>query len=400
MRNQYLRKILDLKAKRAQHLQNAAAANDGGEIETYDKEMAEAKKLKDEIDRLQAVVDQMGDEPTPSAPQVAVPTDPGAGADVRASREYARAFAWAVTNGVNPRNARSVGGDQVGLLMNALTETGGDPEGSKGGFLVPVDMETRIRELRRSMVALSNLFHRESVTTSTGWRPVDTAPAEGFTLIGEMSQIPNAEEPKFRRVDYTIKKYGGFIPVSNDLLEDNTAGLLEYLARWFAKKGVLTENTLLLGLLNKLVPTAAAAGEELETLKTVLNATLDPSIAQSAQIITNQNGFNYLDLLVDGHDRPLLQPDPTQPTRKLFAGHAVTVLSNAQLKNAAGGAPVYIGDYDQYGTLFVRKGLEVQSTAVGGDAWRTDSTEIRGIARYDAQVMDTEAAAMVTLAEA
>lgn len=400
MRNQYLRKILDLKAKRAQHLQNAAAANDGGEIETYDKEMAEAKKLKDEIDRLQAVVDQMGDEPTTSAPQVAVPTDTGAGADVRASREYARAFAWAVTNGVNPRNARSVGGDQVGLLMNALTETGGDPEGSKGGFLVPVDMETRIRELRRSMVALSNLFHRESVTTSTGWRPVDTAPAEGFTLMGEMSQIPNAEEPKFRRVDYTIKKYGGFIPVSNDLLEDNTAGLLEYLARWFAKKGVLTENTLLLGLLNKLAPTAAAAGEELETLKTVLNATLDPAIAQSAQIITNQNGFNYLDLLVDGHDRPLLQPDPTQPTRKLFAGHAVTVLSNAQLKNAAGGAPVYIGDFDQYGTLFVRKGLEVQSTAVGGDAWRTDSTEIRGIARYDAQVMDTEAAAMVTLAEA
>ena len=400
MRNQYLRKILDLKAKRAQHLQNAAAANDGGEIETYDKEMAEAKKLKDEIDRLQAVVDQMGDEPTPSTPQVAVPPDTGAGADVRASREYARAFAWAVTNGVNPRNARSVGGDQVGLLMNALTETGGDPEGSKGGFLVPVDMETRIRELRRSMVALSNLFHRESVTTSTGWRPVDTAPAEGFTLMGEMSQVPNAEEPKFRRVDYTIKKYGGFIPVSNDLLEDNTAGLLEYLARWFAKKGVLTENTLLLGLLNKLSPIAAAAGEELETLKTVLNATLDPAIAQSAQIITNQNGFNYLDLLVDGHDRPLLQPDPTQPTRKLFAGHAVTVLSNAQLKNAAGGAPVYIGDYDQYGTLFVRKGLEVQSTAVGGDAWRTDSTEIRGIARYDAQVMDTEAAAMVTLAEA
>lgn len=400
MRNQYLRKILDLKAKRAQHLQNAAAANDGGEIETYDKEMAEAKKLKDEIDRLQAVVDQMGDEPTPSAPQVAVPPDTGAGADVRASREYARAFAWAVTNGVNPRNARSIGGDQVGLLMNALTETGGDPEGSKGGFLVPVDMETRIRELRRSMVALSNLFHRESVTTSTGWRPVDTAPAEGFALMGEMSQIPNAEEPKFRRVDYTIKKYGGFIPVSNDLLEDNTAGLLEYLARWFAKKGVLTENTLLLGLLNKLSPIAAAAGEELEALKTVLNATLDPAIAQSAQIITNQNGFNYLDLLVDGHDRPLLQPDPTQPTRKLFAGHAVTVLSNAQLKNAAGGAPVYIGDYDQYGTLFVRKGLEVQSTAVGGDAWRTDSTEIRGIARYDAQVMDTEAAAMVTLAEA
>ena len=400
MRNQYLRKILDLKAKRAQHLQNAAAANDGGEIETYDKEMAEAKKLKDEIDRLQAVVDQMGDEPTTSAPQVAVPTDTGAGADVRASREYARAFAWAISNGVNPRNARSFGGDHVGLLLNALTETGGEPVGSDGGFLVPVDMETRIRELRRSMVALSNLFRRETVTTRTGWRVIDKAPNAGFAQVDEMGEIPEAEKPKFTKVDYTIKDYAGFIPVSNDLLEDNTAGLLEYLARWFAKKGVLTENTLLLGLLGKVNPTAAAAGEELETIKTALNATLDPAIAASAQIITNQNGFNYLDLLVDGHDRPLLQPDPTQPTRKLFAGHRVTVLSNDQLKNATGGAPIYIGDFEQYGTLFVRKGLEVESTRVGGTAWRSNSTEIRGIVRLDAQAIDGAAVAALTLAEA
>ncbi|MGQ0455225.1 phage major capsid protein [Bacillus sp. SS-TM] len=34
--------------------------------------------------------------------------------------------------------------------------------------------------------------------------------------------------------------------------------------------------------------------------------------------MTNQDGFNYLDQLEDKDGRPLLQPDPTNPTRKLL----------------------------------------------------------------------------------
>ncbi|PEQ57037.1 phage major capsid protein, partial [Bacillus cereus] len=63
-------------------------------------------------------------------------------------------------------------------------------------------------------------------------------------------------------------------------------------------------------------------------LKTTLNVTLDPAFVAAANIFTNQDGFNYLDQLEDKNGRPLLQPDPTNPTRKLFAGKPVIVLSN------------------------------------------------------------------------
>ena len=43
-------------------------------------------------------------------------------------------------------------------------------------------------------------------------------------------------------------------------------------------------------------------------------------------------------------------------------------------------------------TLFMGKSLEVASTNIGGNAWSTDSVEVRGIMRMDAQKMDGEAA--------
>ncbi len=72
-------------------------------------------------------------------------------------------------------------------------------------------------------------------------------------------------------------------------------------------------------------------------------------------------------------------------------------MSNAVLPSTDGAAPLYIGDFKQYGTLFRRKNLEIASTQIGGNSWNTDSTEVRGIMRIGAETYDTEAATAVTL---
>jgi HK97 family phage major capsid protein len=54
--------------------------------------------------------------------------------------------------------------------------------------------------------------------------------------------------------------------------------------------------------------------------------------------------------------------------------------------------PVYVGDYKVFATLFRGKNLEVASTNIGGNAWATDSTEVRGIMRIDVKKLDTAAA--------
>lgn len=62
--------------------------------------------------------------------------------------------------------------------------------------------------------------------------------------------------------------------------------------------------------------------------------------------------------------------------------------------------PIYVGNYKALGTLFVRRGIEVAATDVGGDAWATDSYELRGLCRMTAVAMDKNAAFKSTIAAA
>ena len=208
----------------------------------------------------------------------------------------------------------------------------------------------------------------------------------------------SGDQPAFAKVTYTLTKYGLIVPVSNELLSDEVANLMEYLARWFAKKQVLTENGLLITALKTLTASAlgSATVDAIAALKGVLNKSLEPMIAANAVIITNQDGFDALDQLVDEMGRGLLQPDPTNSTVMRVLGHQIVKVSNAQLPDTEvstkDNAEFFIGDMREFATLFSRQPLEVASTDIGGSAWRSDSTEVRGISRTCVSKFDTAAA--------
>ncbi len=130
----------------------------------------------------------------------------------------------------------------------------------------------------------------------------------------------------------------------------------------------------------------------MSALKKILNKSLDPAISASAVIITNQDGFDALDQLVDLNGRGLLQPDPTNATLYRMFGRRVVAVSSAQLPNTSNKPEFFIGDFKEFATLFRKKGLEVASTDIGGSAWATDSTEVRGIARLAVTKFDAGAA--------
>ena len=312
--------------------------------------------------------------------------------EIRKSNEYVRAFAYALRNGITPRNGR--GNEHVKVLFDALTEGGGATPGEDGGFLVPIDIDNQINELKRALAPLAPFFSGETVTAPTGWRVIDTAPTTGMTQVNEMATIPKDDQPAFQKVPYALDKYGLIVPVSNELLSDEVANLMGYLARWFAKKEVITENNLIITALKTLTPAAmgSATIDPISALKTILNEELDPAIAAGAIILTNQTGFNALDQLTDEMGRGLLQPDPTNSTIKRALDRRVVVASNAVLANVDSKAPFFVGDGMEFGTLFRKSNREVASTNIGGNAWATDSTEVRGISRmcftkFDAAAM-------------
>jgi len=372
--------------KLAQDAGNTSVAMD--EIQKQQDAIAE---MNNRMAALQASYDALKEGQQAGLKPAAVPAEPKSRKAMRASNEYARAFCYAVRNGINPRNG--YGNENVRILFDAMSEGGGSPAGTDGGFLVPEDIDNSIHELRRELNPLAPLFSEETVTAPTGWRVIDTAPTSGFTAVDEMGTVPSDDQPAFAKVSYSLAKYGLILPISNELMKDEDANLMAYISRWGAKKLVLTENSILITLLKTLAASALVTGTESPeaSIKKILNKTLDPAISASAVIITNQTGFDALDQLTDDTGRGLLQPDPTNATLLRIFGRRIVKVSDAQLPNTSSKPEFFIGDFKEFATIFRKEGFEVATTDVGGNAWAKDMTEVRMITRLAASKFDASA---------
>lgn len=384
------KRLLDLQAKAKAIVDRMKAADKAGDQAAFDAAQAELAPISAEIVRVKALM-QAEENATPE-PENNTPAQGAPGAPVN-SNECIHAFCECVRAGA--------AGDRTRYLQNAdivhrAVKNEGMTEGTPadGGLIVPSDIQTMIREEMRALNPLSELFTVETVSTNTGSRVRDTAPTNGFTKVAEMGTISKDDKPAFAKVEFTVEDYALIVPVSNDLLKDTDQNLLAYLSRWLGKKAVITEDKLLLTLLTALDGSAASITETgaLKAIKKMVNVTLDPIFGVSASFLTNQSGFNFLDSLEDGNGRPLLQVNPADRTQYMVGGRAVHVVSDAVLPNNTT-APLYVGDFKSFGTLFRRQAMEIASTNVGGNAWNTNSTEVRAITRLAVAKFDDKAVA-------
>jgi len=267
-----------------------------------------------------------------------------------------------------------------------------DPDGDTG-IIVPEDVQTRINKLMRTLNDLSRHIRIEKVNTLSGSRVLekdeDMVP---FAVVDEYGEIEEIDNPKFTPVSYQLIKRAGFLPLTNELLKDTDQNILAYVTNWIAKKHVITKNSLIISILNSL---SKKGLKDIKAIKKVLNVDLDPAISLSSTIITNQDGFHWLDEQDDENGRPLLQEDITRPGKKLFKGRPIVVVSNRTLPSTGTStvkAPFIVGNFKELMVLFTRGVYELASTNIGGDAWRRDSTELRTIVRDDCVKWDTEAA--------
>lgn len=391
------KKLLDLLAKKKAIVDKMRTADAAADQAAFDAAQAELAPVDEEIARVRAIMAAEEGEPEPEGE----PAPAGAGRTAANSNECIHAFCECIRAGAANDRQRLV--ENRDIVHRAVRNEGGMTEGTPadGGLIVPADIQTQIFEQMRALNPLSELFSIENVTSNTGSRVMDTAPTKGFTKVAEMAAISKDDKPAFTKIEFTVEDYALIVPVSNDLLADTDQNLLAYLSRWLGKKAVLTENALLLALLTALDGSAApiAADGALKFIKTLVNTKLDPIFGAGASFLTNQSGFNFLDTLEDGNGRPLLQVNPADRTQYMVGGRAVHVVSDAVLPNKTT-APLYVGDFKSFGTLFRRQPMEIASTNIGGNAWATNSTEVRAITRLAAKTFDAKAvqAGKITLA--
>lgn len=292
---------------------------------------------------------------------------------------------------------RTVSSEQRSVISEyekraVMNEGGTNPAIPDGdaGLVVPQDIQTTINTLMREWNDLSQYVNVQNVNTLSGSRVLETdADMTPFADVDEYGTIAATDNPKFTPITYSVKKRAGFLPLTNELLADNDANLLQYVTTWIARKAAHTRNTHIITLLKTLTPQALA---NLAAINKVLNVTLDPAISRSAILLTNQDGFDWLDNQVDGMGRPMLSDDITQPGRKMYKGRPIAVAPNRILATTTNLAPIFIGDLKQLVVLFNRRFFELASTKEGGDAWRRDTTEMRTIMRDDYKKWDSAAA--------
>jgi HK97 family phage major capsid protein len=273
-------------------------------------------------------------------------------------------------------------------FRNAMKEGTGED----GGYTVPQDIQTKINELRESKDALQNLITVEPVTTLSGSRVFKKRSQQtGFVEVPEGGTITEKATPQFTVLQYQVKKYAGFFRVTNELLKDSTEAIVNTLIRWIGDESRVTRNKLILSVLNSKAKTAIA---DVDDIKAALNVQLDPVFRYTSSVITNQDGFNWLDTQKDANGNYLLQPSVSSPTGKQLFGVPVVVVSNKDLPSdttSGTKAPIIIGDLKEAIVMFDRQKVEVMSSDVAMDAFETDATLWRAIEREEVKMRDDEA---------
>lgn len=290
----------------------------------------------------------------------------------------------------------------VADAIRAVAKTMNEGTGTDGGYTVPEDVETRIRELREAKFSLEQLVDVEAVSTMSGQRTYKTrAQKKGFSKVGEKSKISKIDGPAFSRIKYTINKYAGYLPITNELLEDSDENLVNTILEWLADESRVTRNNLILEAINNKSKKEIDGG--VKGIKTVLNKELGQAFKSTSVVLTNDDGLDYLDNLEDKNGRPLLNPDPTNSTNlQLRAGATIVpirVLPNDDMKSDGNKVPFVIGDLKEGIKLFDRKKTNIMTsnTAVVGsgedaiNAFEDDCTLFRGIEREDVEVKDEKA---------
>lgn len=363
------KKMRELQAKILQKSTEAQSYLDG---ENKDIEKAEA--LLDEIDDLQKELDVYAR--AEKAGKAGVPTTPVE----QPEEEKADGF-----KALNKLLAKKALSEKEKALLSGTSATDGE------NLLIPEDVKTAINELRKTYVSAKELVTVEHTDSLTGSVNFEASAPAGLTDFDDGDEIDEETNPKFVKKTFTIGWKGKLIPVSRILQGAERGGLMGYLNRWFLKNAIITENAKIFATLkagyNSGTPKALAGWK---ALKKSINVDLDPSCKINGVIATNQSGFAALDEEEDNNGRPILQPNPANPTEKLFQGLPVKVYPDHQLPNIdATHFPVIYGD-TKAGCSFVEH-QSLEFTVSEHFLFNKNQTCLRVIEGFDVMGTDTSA---------
>lgn len=278
-----------------------------------------------------------------------------------------------------------------GLLTGRISEAQmslNEKSGEDGGYLVPEDQTTEIYEFKRELLSLKPFCTVYSTNSVKGKLPIEVEAKDALYDFDDDGTAQLTEKSiKFGQVSYECYTKGDLIPISNSLLEDETAKLSQYIGRRFAKKAVRAENTDILEVLAT-ASDFTPIKDDYHDIISALNKGIPSAVKVGAMILTNQDGYAYLDSLEDKNGRPLLRDLP-DGSGIVFKGKKVVAMDNDDIVASEGKLKFYIGNIAEFVAFIDRKGIEVATSEHA--AFTRNAILMRAIERYCTKAIDNKA---------
>lgn len=253
--------------------------------------------------------------------------------------------------------------------------------------VIPVDRITKPEKQPETVVDLRQHVGRVPVTTGTGSYPILRANKNKMISVAELAKNPALAKPEFTKVNYEIETYRGYIPVSQEALDDSDIDLGGLVAEHIQRQSLNTSNA---EIAAKLQTATAKTVTDIDGLKDIVNVTIDP--AYNVKFIASQSFFNELDKMKDNDGRYLLQQDVTVASGYKLLGREVVVMADDVIGKTAGDKVAFVGDPSLFVKFFDRQQASVRW--VDNDVY---GQLLAGFVRFDVEVADTAAGFYVTL---
>lgn len=254
--------------------------------------------------------------------------------------------------------------------------------------VIPIERLTNPQKQPETVVDLRNFVEKVPVTTGAGSYPILLKNKGVMVSVEELAKNPELAKPEFKKVSWEVGQYRGYIPISQEAIDDSSIDLAGLVAEHINRQALNTANA----EISKVLKTATAKTlTSIDDLKDLINVEIDP--AYPVSIVASQSFFNAVDKLKDKDGRYLLQQDVTAESGYRLLGRSVVVISDEVIGTKAGDQVAFIGDIKAFAKFFDRKQTSVR--------WVDNDTYgqlLAGYLRFDVKAADTDAGVYATLA--
>ena len=201
---------------------------------------------------------------------------------------------------------------------------------------------------------LLDLVERVKVNSGSGKYPVIKKTDGVMVSTDELKANPELGKPAISEIDYSIKTYRGYVPVSQEMIDDADYDIMSIVEDEVFNQGENTELSLVTAVL-KTATQADAAG--FDGIKDIYNKKLKS--IYKASIVVTKSMFAALDKVKDKNERYMLQTDVASPTGYSFGGKTIYKVDDAVFGNE-GDMKFFIGDVTEFVKEFDRSQVSVK----------------------------------------